>query len=132
VVEALVAVLVKENIFESISRVLVCVWDIEKWPLVLSFIDFVSKAMSNSLELPLLYVINLFLPFISRVHFHILFSTLRIECLFLFCDVPYFFYFYYDLVKWLSYYLYFFILNLLHRRECGKVSHHIMSHHVTW
>jgi len=43
---------------------------------------------------------------------------------------------YYDLAKWLSYYLYFFffsfsfILDLLHRRECGKVSCHIVT--VTW
>ena len=42
------------------------------------------------------------------------------------------------LSKWLSHYLFFFfLLDLLHREECGKVSHH--SHmdgmsqcHVTW
>jgi len=40
-----------------------------------------------------------------------------------------------DLAKRLSHYLYFFsfsflffILDLLHRRKCGKVSHHMMSH----
>ena len=53
-----------------------------------SFIGFVSKAASNSLELPLLYVTNLFLPSIDHVHFHILSSALKIKCLFLFCDVP--------------------------------------------
>ena len=48
-----------------------------------------------------------------------------------------------DLAKQLSYYLYlfsflFFSLDLLHRRECRKVSHHmtgshsVMSHDVTY
>ena len=47
----------------------------------------------------------------------------------------------YNLVKWLSYYLYFFsfffLLDLLYRKECGKVlchkcySHMIGSHEVT-
>jgi len=49
------------------------------------------------------------------------------------------FYNYHDLAKQLSYYLYFFffffffffILDLLYRRECGKVSHHKYHSHMT-
>ena len=45
-----------------------------------SFINFASKALPNSLELPLQHVINLFLLSISHLHSHIPSSELRIVC----------------------------------------------------
>ena len=75
-------------ILKGISWLLVCIWNIRNWPLVSSFKDFISKAVSNSLELPFLHVVNLSLLSISCVHFYILSSELGIRCLFFFFWCP--------------------------------------------
>jgi len=71
-----------------ISQLLVCIWDVKKWSLAPFFIDFISKAVFNSLELLLLCVVNLLLLSIGHVYFHILSSEWGIGCLFLFLWWP--------------------------------------------
>ena len=52
-----------------------------------SFIDFISKALPNSLQLPLWHVVILFLLSTDHVHFHIFSSELRIVCyVLIFCN----------------------------------------------
>ena len=62
------------------SRVLSCCW---KHVLLLSFIDFDSKFLSNSLQSPLLHEATLFPLSIDHVHFHIHSNIPDIEFLFL-------------------------------------------------